>query len=132
VQHGVRPNDVTWKFQTHEQVKCRPLNNVSLSLLSPKRIIILEWILQKWRVGGFDSSGSRFGAISVFCEHDNEMIKSRRMSWAVHVARMREKRNAYRILVGKPEGKSPLGRTNRRWVDSIKIDLREIGWDGVD
>jgi hypothetical protein len=43
-----------------------------------------------------------------------------------------EKRNAYRILVGKPEGKKPLGRSRRRWVDKIKIDLREIGWDGMD
>jgi hypothetical protein len=43
-----------------------------------------------------------------------------------------EKRNAYRILVGKPEGKRPLGRPRRRWVDNIKIDLREIGWDGTD
>jgi hypothetical protein len=42
------------------------------------------------------------------------------------------KRNAYRILVGKPEGKRPLGRPKRRWVDNIKIDLRETGWDGVD
>jgi hypothetical protein len=52
------------------------------------------------------------------------MIKSRRMTWAGHVARMREKRNAYRILVGKPEGKRPLGRPRRRWVDNIKRDLR--------
>jgi hypothetical protein len=43
-----------------------------------------------------------------------------------------EKRNAYRILVGKPGGKRPLGRTRRRWVDNIKMNLREIGWDGVD
>jgi hypothetical protein len=42
-----------------------------------------------------------------------------------------EKRNAFRILVGKPEGKRPLGRPRRRWVDNIKMDLREIGWDGV-
>jgi hypothetical protein len=52
------------------------------------------------------------------------MIKSRRMRWAGHVARMGEKRNAYRILVGKPEGKRPLGRPRRRWVDNIKIDLK--------
>jgi hypothetical protein len=45
---------------------------------------------------------------------------------------MGETRNAYRILVGKPEGKKPLGRPRLRWVDNIKIDLREIGWDGVD
>jgi hypothetical protein len=43
-----------------------------------------------------------------------------------------EKRNAYRILVGNPEGKRPLGRPRRRWVDNIKMDLREIGWDGID
>jgi hypothetical protein len=43
-----------------------------------------------------------------------------------------EKGNAYRILVGMPEGKTPLGRPRRRWVDNIKIDLREIGWDGMD
>jgi hypothetical protein len=60
------------------------------------------------------------------------MIKSRRMRWAGHVARMGETRNACRILVGKPEGRRPLGRPRRRWVDDFKIDLREIGWDGVD
>jgi hypothetical protein len=60
------------------------------------------------------------------------MIKSRRMRWAGHVARMGETRNAYRILVGKPEEKRPLGRPRRRWVDNIMIDLREIGWDGID
>jgi hypothetical protein len=59
-------------------------------------------------------------------------IKSRRMRWAGHVARMGETRNACRILVGMPEGKRPLGRPRRRWVDSIKMDLGEIGWDGVD
>jgi hypothetical protein len=45
---------------------------------------------------------------------------------------MREKRNSYKILVGKPEGKRSLGRPRRRWVDNIKIDLREIIWDGMD
>jgi hypothetical protein len=60
------------------------------------------------------------------------MIKSRRMRWAGHVARIGEKRNAYRILVGKPEGKRPRGRPRRRWVDNTKIDLREMGWDGMD
>jgi hypothetical protein len=57
-------------------------------------------------------------------------IKSRRMRWAGHVARRGEKRNA--ILVGKPEGKGPLGRPRRRWVGNIKMDLREMGWDGMD
>jgi hypothetical protein len=60
------------------------------------------------------------------------MIKSRRMRWAGHVAQMGARRNAYRILVGKPAGKRPLGRPRRRWVDNIKMDLRGIGWDGMD
>jgi hypothetical protein len=60
------------------------------------------------------------------------MIESRRMRWTGHVARMGETRNAYRILVGKPEGNRPLGRPRRRWVDNIKIDLRDIRWDGMD
>jgi hypothetical protein len=62
----------------------------------------------------------------------SRIIKSRRMRWVGHVARMGEKINAYRLLVGKPEGKRPLGRPRHRWVDSIKIDLLEIGWGGVD
>jgi hypothetical protein len=61
-----------------------------------------------------------------------ESIKSRRMRWAGHVARMGETRNTYRILVGKPEGKRPLGRPICGWVDNIKMDLRKIGWDGMD
>jgi hypothetical protein len=57
---------------------------------------------------------------------------SRRMRWVGYVARMGEKLDAYRLLLGKQEGKRPLGRPRRRWVDNIKMDLREIGWDGVD
>jgi hypothetical protein len=53
------------------------------------------------------------------------------MRWAGHVARRGEERNAYRILVGKPEGKRPLGRPRRRWEDNIKMDFREIGWGGM-
>jgi hypothetical protein len=60
------------------------------------------------------------------------IIKSRRIRWAGHVARMGEKRNAYRLLVGKPEGKRPLGRPRRRWVDNIRMDLGEVRWDDVD
>ncbi|KAJ4448592.1 hypothetical protein ANN_10611 [Periplaneta americana] len=57
-------------------------------------------------------------------------IKSRRLRWAGHVARMGESRNAYRVLVGRPEGKRPLERPRRRWEDNIKMDLREVGYDG--
>jgi hypothetical protein len=54
------------------------------------------------------------------------------MRWAGHVAGTRAKRNAYRILVGKPEGTRPLGRPRRRWMGNIKMDLKEIGWGGMD
>jgi hypothetical protein len=59
-------------------------------------------------------------------------VKSRRMRWAGHVARMGEKRKVYKILVGKPEGKRPLGRPRRRWEDGIRMGLRETGLGGVD
>ena len=60
------------------------------------------------------------------------VIKSRRMRWAGHVARMDEEREVYRVLVGKPEGKRPLGRPRRRWVDSIRMDLQEVGCGYMD
>ena len=59
-------------------------------------------------------------------------IKSRRMRWAGHVARMGEERGVYRVLVGKPEGKRPPGRPRRRWVDNIRTDLQEVGYGYMD
>jgi hypothetical protein len=56
------------------------------------------------------------------------VIKSRRMQWAGHVARMGEKRGAYRILVGRPEGRRQLGRPMRRWENNIKMDIQDVGW----
>jgi hypothetical protein len=61
-----------------------------------------------------------------------KIVKSRRMRCSGHVARMGEKWNAYRLLVGKPEGKRPLGRPRCRWVDNIRMDLGEVGWGYVD
>jgi hypothetical protein len=68
----------------------------------------------------------------VICTHPNiiRQIKSRRIRWAGHVARMGEGRKVYRVWVGKPEGKKPLVRPRRRWEDGIKTDLRETGWGG--
>ena len=60
------------------------------------------------------------------------VIKSRRMRWAEHVARMGEERGVYRIFVGKPEGKRRLGRPRRRWVDNIRMNLQEVGCGYVD
>jgi len=60
------------------------------------------------------------------------VMKSRRMRWAGHVARMGERRGVYRVLMGRPEGKKPLGRPWRRWEDNIKMDLQEVGCGGMD
>ena len=59
-------------------------------------------------------------------------LKSRRLRWAGHIAHMEQFRNAYRVLVGKPEGKRSLGRPRRRWNDNINMDLREVGCDPGD
>ena len=62
------------------------------------------------------------------------MINSRRMRWAGHVARIWNRRGVYRVMVGKPEGKRPLGRPRRRWEDNIKMELQKVGcgaWTGA-
>jgi hypothetical protein len=59
-------------------------------------------------------------------------VTSRRKRWAGHVARMGEERKVYKVLVGKPEGRRPLGRPRRRWEDGVRMDLRVIGLEGVD
>jgi hypothetical protein len=59
------------------------------------------------------------------------MIKSRRMRWAGHAAHMGKERGVYTVLVGRSEGKKPLGRPRRRWEDNIKMDIREMGIDGA-
>jgi hypothetical protein len=64
--------------------------------------------------------------------HIIRQIKSRRMRWVGHVVRMREERKVYRVLVGKPEGKRPLGRPKRRWEEWIRMDVREIDWGAVE
>jgi len=61
-----------------------------------------------------------------------QVIKSRRMRWARHVAWMDEERGSYRVLVGNPEGRRPLGRPRRRWVDNIRMDLQEVGCGYMD
>ncbi|KAJ4444324.1 hypothetical protein ANN_06116, partial [Periplaneta americana] len=75
---------------------------------------------------------SRTSTRIVFLPDIIRNIKSRRLRWAGQVARMDESRNAYRMLVWKPEGKRPLGRPRRRWEDNIKMDLREMGYDDRD
>jgi hypothetical protein len=67
----------------------------------------------------------------IFVPYLTMVIKSRRMRWARHVARMGEGRGVYRVLVGRPEGKRPLERRRHRWEDNIKMDLRGIVIDGA-
>jgi hypothetical protein len=69
---------------------------------------------------------------TIFWVENLKGIKSRRMRWVGHVTCMREMTNIYNILVGKPEGKRPLGRPRHRWEDNIRMDLRETGWECVD
>jgi hypothetical protein len=97
-------------------------NRVLRKIFGPKRDEVMgEWIkLHNEELHDLYSSASII-----------RIIKSRRMRWAGHVARMGEKRYAYRLLVGKPEGKRPLGRQRCRWVD-IRMDLGEVGWGDVD
>jgi hypothetical protein len=98
-------------------------NRVLRRIFGPKR----DGVTGGWRKLHSEGLHNLYSSPSII-----RLIKSRRMRWTGHVARMGEKRNAYRILVGKPEGNRPLGRPRRRWVDNIKIDLREIGWDAMD
>jgi hypothetical protein len=79
-----------------------------------------------WRKLHNDELHSLYSSLNIV-----RVIKSRRMMWAGHVARTVEGRGVYRVLVGRPEGKRPLGRPRRGWENNIKMDLREIGIDGA-
>jgi hypothetical protein len=98
-------------------------NRVLRRIFGPKR----DDVTGDWRKLHNDGLHNLYSSPNII-----RMIKSRRMRWAGHVAQMGETRNESRILMGKPEGKRPLGRPRRRWVDNIKMDLKEIGWVGID
>jgi hypothetical protein len=98
-------------------------NRVLRRILGPKR----DEVVGEWRKLHNEELHNLYSSPNLI-----RMIKSRRMRWAGYVARMGAKRNAYMLLVRKPEGRRPLGRPRRWSVDNIKIDLREIGWDWVD
>jgi hypothetical protein len=79
-----------------------------------------------WRKMHNDELRSLYSSLNII-----RMTKSRKMRWAGHMVRMGEGRGVYRVLVGRPEGKRPLGRARRRWEDNIKMDLRETEVDGA-
>jgi hypothetical protein len=92
-------------------------NRVLRRIFGPKR----DGVMRGWRKLHNEELHNLYTSPSII-----RIIKWRRMRWAGHVARMGERRNVYRLLVGKPEGKRPLGRPRRRWIDNIKMDLLEI------
>jgi hypothetical protein len=98
-------------------------NEVLRRIFGPKR----DEVTGEWRELHNEELRDLYSSPSII-----RTIKSRRMRWAGHIARMGEKRNVYRLLVGNPDGKRPLGRPRRRWVDNIRMDLGEVGWNGVD
>jgi hypothetical protein len=114
----------TWSLTLREKHRLRVLENrVLRRIFGPKRVEVMgEWI--KLHNGELHNLYSSPDII--------RQIKSRRMRQAVIVTCMGEERNLYRVLVGKPEGKSPLERQRRRWEDGMKMDLREMGWGGVE
>ena len=85
-----------------------------------------SWLL-KWRRLHNEELNGLYSSPNIV-----RVIKSIRMRWAGHVARMGEERGEYRILVGKPEGKRPLGRPRRRWVYNFRMDLQEVGCGHMD
>jgi hypothetical protein len=112
----------TWSLTLREEHRLRVFeNSVLRRIFGPKR----DHVTGDWRKLHNDELHNLYSSPDII-----RMIKSMRMRWAGHVARMGETRNAYRILVGTPEGKEPLGRPRCRWVDNIKMDLGEIGWAG--
>jgi hypothetical protein len=86
----------------------------------------MDEVTRGWRKLHYEELHGLYSSPSIV-----RLIKARRMRWVGHVARMGEVRGAYIILVGRPEGRRPLGRPRRRWEDNIKMDLREIGFGDV-
>jgi hypothetical protein len=111
-------------FDIREEHRLRVFENKVLRMVfGPKR----DEVTGEWRKLHNEEIRDLYSSPSII-----RIIKSRRMRRASHVARMGEKRNAYRLLVGKSEGKSPLGRPRCKWVDIIRMDLGEVGWSDVD
>jgi hypothetical protein len=114
----------TWSLTLREEHRLRVSENRILRrIFGPKR----DEVRGEWR----KFHGEELHIL--YSSPDSiRQIKSRRMRWVGQVACMGEEREMYRVLVGKPEGKKPLGRPRRRWEDEIRMDLRDIGWGSVE
>jgi hypothetical protein len=114
----------TWSLTLREQHRLRVFENrVLRRIFGPKR----DEVTGGWRKLQNEELHGLYSSPSIV-----RVIKARRMRWAGNVARMGEVRDAYNILVGRPEGRRPLGRPRRGWEDNIKMDLREIGFGDLD
>jgi hypothetical protein len=113
----------TWSLTSGEEHRLRVYENrVLRRIFGPKRDVVTG----EWRKLRNEELHDLYSSPSII-----RIIKSKRMRWAGHVARMAEKRNAYRLLVGKQEGKRPLRRPRRRWMYNIRMDLGKVEWGDV-
>jgi hypothetical protein len=114
----------TWRLTLREEHRLRVFENrVLRRIFGPKR----DEVMGKWRKLHNEELHNLYSSPDIISQ-----VKSRQMRWVGHVARMGEERKVYKVLVGKSEGKRPLGRPRHRWEDGIRMDLREIGLGGVD
>jgi hypothetical protein len=110
----------TWSFTFREEHRLRVFKNRVLRIFGPERDEV-KW---EWR---------RLHNEMFYALHSTniQVLKSRRLRWAGHVACMRVRRGVYRVLVGKPEGSRPLATPRYRWEDNVKMDLQKVGWSGM-
>jgi hypothetical protein len=117
----------TWSLTLRKEYRLRVFENrVLRRIFGPKR----DEVTGEWRKLHNEELHNFYSSKDII-----RQVKSRRMRWAGHVARMGEERKVYKVLVGKLEGKRPLGRPRRGWEDGIRMDLREMGlvvWIGFD
>ena len=114
----------TWSLTLREERKLRVFANMVLRKIFGSR---RDEVTREWRRLHKEKLNDLYSSPNIV-----RVIKSRRMRWARHVACMGKEKGVYRVLVGKPEGKSPLGRPRRKWVDNIRMDLQEVGCGYMD
>ena len=114
----------TWSLTLREERELMVFENMVLrKMFGPRR----DEVTGEWRRLHNEELNDLYSSPNIV-----RVVKSRRMRWAGHVARMGEERGLYRVLVGKPEGKRPPGRPRHRWVDNIRMDLKEVGCGYMD
>ena len=114
----------TWSLILLKDRKLRVFEKIALRRIFGTR---RDEVMREWRRMRNEEINDLYSSPNIV-----RVIKWRRMRWTGHVARMGEERGVYRFLVGKPEGRRPLGRHRCRWVDNIRMDLQEVGWGFMD